>query len=198
LISCILGLTDITNGDISIGERELSATPLQEWRRIIGYVSQETILFHTSIKENIKWGADLSTDDEVIMAARMANAHNFINELPKGYDTIIGDQGVRLSGGQRQRLGLARALISEPRVLLLDEATSALDSSSEKEIIDTIKELSSDIIVISIAHRLATVKEAKFIYVINKGTIVESGEWNSLIDSNGWFYEMAKSQHLIQ
>lgn len=195
-VHCLLGLCDLQQGDIRIGETSIRSVPLNQWRRAIGYVPQETILFHRSIRENIAWSREDATFEEIVAAAKKANAHEFIEALPEGYETIIGDQGVRLSGGQRQRLGIARALLMQPGFLLLDEATSALDSSSEEAVLETLEQLRKDFCIISVAHRLSTVRRADSILVLGGGAVVEAGNWSSLMEQRGTLYRIAEKQNL--
>lgn len=157
---------------------------------------QETILFHTSVRDNLTFANPTAPDIEVEKAARRAHAHDFIMALPEGYDTIIGDQGVKLSGGQRQRLGIARALITNPLLLVLDEAMSALDAASELEILRTLEELRNQIGILLIAHRLATVRTADSIYVFEEGHVAESGTWDKLMARRGRLYVLAAAQGL--
>ena len=196
LVHCLLGLCEIAEGGIRLGDRSMDTVPLADWRRMIGYVPQETILFHLSIKENIAWAKSDASLDEVREAARLAHADVFIEALPQGYDTVIGDQGLRLSGGQRQRLGIARALITQPKVLLLDEATSALDSASEQAVLQSLEELRGDICIISVAHRLASVRGADLILTMRHGTVVEVGTWEELMGSDSALRALATAQQL--
>jgi ABC-type multidrug transport system fused ATPase/permease subunit len=169
---------------------------LTDWRRAIGYVPQETILFHLSVTDNIAWAIDDATGEAVHEAARRAHADDFIDSLPRGYDTVIGDQGMRLSGGQRQRLGIARALITRPRVLLLDEATSALDSASEHAVLQTVEDLGKEVCIVSVAHRLSSVRGADLILVMRHGTVVEEGTWDELMGRDSALRTMAVAQQL--
>ena len=197
LVHCLLGLCEIAEGDVRMGDRSMATVALADWRRAIGYVPQETILFHLPVRENIAWARDEATPDDVHEAARRAHAEEFIESLEQGFDTVIGDQGMRLSGGQRQRLGIARALITRPRVLLLDEATSALDSSSEKAILQTIEDLRKEICIVSVAHRLSSVRDADRILVMHDGTVVESGTWDELMAYDSALKAMAVAQQLV-
>ncbi|TIU36453.1 MAG: ATP-binding cassette domain-containing protein, partial [Mesorhizobium sp.] len=154
-------------------------------RRQIGVVLQENVLFNRSIRENIALADPAMPMDRVIAAASLAGAHDFILELPEGYDTIVGERGSSLSGGQRQRVAIARALIADPRILILDEATSALDYESERAIQQNMKRISAGRTVFVIAHRLSTVRHANRIITIEHGRIVEDGTHDDLIRSNG-------------
>jgi ATP-binding cassette, subfamily C, bacterial len=196
LVHTLLGLTEPSNGSIALGNHDFASTSLAAWRRAIGYVPQETILFHASIKDNLTFAKPDASEIEIEMAARRAHAHDFIVALPEGYDAIIGDQGVKLSGGQRQRLGIARALLVNPLLLILDEAMSALDAVSEIEILRTLEELRKEIGILVIAHRLAAVGSADSIYVLEDGQIVENGTWEALIGRRGRLYALAAAQGL--
>lgn len=195
-VHTLLGLTDSNAGSISLGNHDFASTPLAAWRRAIGYVPQETILFHASIRDNLKFANPTASQQEVEMAARRAHAHDFIMTLPEGYDAIIGDQGVKLSGGQRQRLGIARALLTNPLLLILDEAMSALDAASELEILRTLEELRKQIGILLIAHRLTAVGSADSIYVFDEGRVAESGTWDALMARRGRLHVLATAQGL--
>lgn len=160
-----------------------------DYLRSLGYIGQETFIYHDTIKENIRFGLDRS-DQEIIDAAKLADAHDFIVNTDRGYDTIIGDQGIKLSGGQRQRIAIARIILRNPDILLLDEATSSLDNISEKKIIDSVQQLSKNMTVITIAHRLSTIQGADLIHVMRDGEIVESGTHNALMDKKGEYYQL--------
>ncbi|NEO22725.1 ATP-binding cassette domain-containing protein, partial [Moorena sp. SIO4A5] len=151
------------------------------WRQQIGVVSQDTFIFNDSILENLRYGRPSASLDEVVEAAKAAQAHKFILALPDGYETVVGERGYRLSGGQRQRLALARALIKQPEILILDEATSALDSESEKLIQQALEQFQKERTVIVVAHRLSTIAEADQILVLERGEVVEHGTHNSLL-----------------
>jgi ABC-type multidrug transport system fused ATPase/permease subunit len=174
----------------------MQSVPLSHWRRQIGYVPQETILFHQSIRDNLAWGNPAADDRAVETVARQALAHDFIMQQPAGYETVIGDQGARLSGGQRQRLGIARALLCRPLLLVMDEATSALDSASEAAVLETVDGLRRSICVVMVAHRLATVRSADLIVVLSQGRVVEIGPWPDLMAKQGVFFRLAQAQHL--
>ncbi|MFA7318061.1 MAG: ABC transporter ATP-binding protein [Sulfuricella sp.] len=196
LVHCLLGLCEISEGEVRMGDLSMNAIALTDWRRAIGYVPQETILFHLTVRENIAWAMDDAQGDEVHEAARRAHAETFIESLSQGYDTVIGDQGMRLSGGQRQRLGIARALINRPKVLLLDEATSALDSASEQAVLQTVEGLKKEICIVSVAHRLSSVRGADLILVMKDGTVVESGTWEELMGRDSSLRALSSAQQL--
>jgi ATP-binding cassette subfamily C protein len=197
LVHLMLGLCTIQEGTVSIGGRGFDSLPPGNWRQAFGFVPQETVLFHRSIAENIAWATPMASRQAIIEAAIKANADEFIKSLPDSYDTIVGDQGVRLSGGQRQRLAIARALMTKPQFLLLDEATSALDSTSEAAILEILNRLREEMCIISVAHRLASVRSADFIIVFGAETI-EQGQWQDLIDRRGRFWRLAQAQGLLQ
>ena len=175
---------------------------LASWREQIGYVSQETVVFDDTVANNIHlWQGDIEEDpvlcEKVIDAAKRAHAHHFIKDLPKGYQTTVGDRGVRLSGGQKQRLFVARELLKQPNLLLLDEATSDLDSASEQHIQDSIDALQGEVTVVIIAHQLSTVKSADQVYVLDQGRVIEKGAYQELrARENGEFREMVEMQRL--
>ena len=195
LLSTLLRLVPIS-GEILLNGRSIQELPLAGWRRSIGFVPQEPILFHASIRENLSIIWPNASQKDIIEAARRAQLDAFVRTLPDGYDTVIGDQGVRLSGGQRQRVGLARALLGRPRILVLDEATSALDSITESAILDTVDELRNEMGLLLVAHRLASVRRADYIVVMDQGKIVETGEWEHLMSRTGHFQSLAVAQQL--
>lgn len=194
LLHAILGLVESSAGSIQLAGHDIATAPLGAWRRTIGYVPQETILFHATIRDNLKLVNADASDSEVRTAARRANALDFIDMLPDGLDTVIGDQGVKLSGGQRQRLGIARALLTKPALLILDEAMSALDSESEAELLRTVEDLRKEMGVLLVAHRLAAARAADMICVFEAGRIVETGTWNELIARRTRLYALAEAQ----
>jgi subfamily B ATP-binding cassette protein MsbA len=178
---------DPTRGAIFVDGTDLRALTVASWRGQLGIVTQETILFHDTIRGNIAYGSPGAGQEAIEAAARAANAHAFIERLPAGYDTVIGDRGARLSGGERQRLAIARALLKNPPVLLLDEATSALDTESERLVQGALERLMKDRTVIVIAHRLSTVQHADRIVVFERGRIVASGRHAELIAQDGLY-----------
>jgi ABC-type multidrug transport system fused ATPase/permease subunit len=175
---------------------------LASWREQIGYVSQETVVFDDTVANNIHlWRGDMEDDpalrERMIHAAERAHADHFIRDLPNGYQTVVGDRGVRLSGGQRQRLFVARELFKQPNLLLLDEATSDLDTASEQHIQQSVDALKGKVTVVVIAHRLSTVKNADRVYVLDKGRVIEEGSYHELrAREDGEFREMVEMQSL--
>jgi subfamily B ATP-binding cassette protein MsbA len=163
-------------------------------REQLGIVTQETILFHDTVRANIAYGTENPAPEAVEAAARAAHAHEFIMEMPDGYDTVLGERGVRLSGGQRQRIAIARALFRNPPILILDEATSALDTESERLVQQAIEELVQDRTVVVIAHRLSTVRRADQIVVLEAGRIVERGSHDELLAREGVYHRLYRLQ----
>jgi ABC-type multidrug transport system fused ATPase/permease subunit len=190
----MVGLLTPQKGSISIDGVELEKMDLSAWRRQIGYVGQEPFLFYDTILNNILWGNPGATREQVEHAAKLAHAHDFIISTTDGYETKVGNRGVRLSGGERQRLALARALLRQPRLLLLDEATSSLDSSSERVVQEAIDGLRRQITIVIVAHRLATVRNSDWIYVLANGRIVQQGTWDQLTTTVGQFADLWQLQ----
>lgn len=185
---------DVTEGQIFIDGLDIRDVKLDSLRKQIGIVPQETILFSTTVRENIRYGRLEATDEEVVAAAKAANAHEFIMEMPEGYDTKIGERGLNLSGGQRQRIAIARAILKDPRILILDEATSALDTESEKIVQAALDKLMVGRTTFVIAHRLSTIFQADQIYVIDAGKIVESGTHEELLKLGGLYSNLYNIQ----
>jgi ATP-binding cassette, subfamily B, bacterial len=184
----LLRFKEINSGQISIDSQDISKCSLTSIRESIAYVAQESVMFHRTIADNIRYGKLDATLVEIIKAAKRANAHDFINKLPRGYDTFVGERGVKLSGGQRQRIAIARALIKDAPIIVLDEATSALDSQSEKLIQEALWELMKNRTAIVIAHRLSTIQKMDRIVVLNDGAIVEQGTHQDLLKINAGIY----------
>jgi ABC-type multidrug transport system fused ATPase/permease subunit len=198
VMDLIMGLLLPDSGDILVDGTALRDMRLSDWRSQIGYVPQDASFFHATVAENIAWGlADVSRDD-VVGAAELADADEFIRCFPEGYDTIIGDRGMRMSGGQRQRLALARAIVRKPSILVLDEATSALDAESEEKVQRAVDRLSGSLTVLIVTHRLATVTGCSTIYVLIGGRLVESGSWDELLAKKGPFAGLVEMQALGQ
>ena len=185
---------DVTDGSISLDGKDIKNIKLNSLRSLMGIVTQETFLFNDSVKANIAYGLESVSDESIKKAAIAANADEFIEQLPHGYDTIIGERGVKLSGGQRQRISIARAIMKNPPILILDEATSSLDTESEKIVQDAIEKLMHNRTVIVIAHRLSTVHNAHKIIVLDKGDIVDTGTHNELIDKEGLYKQLHNMQ----
>jgi ABC-type multidrug transport system fused ATPase/permease subunit len=199
LIDLILGFHLPDKGKILIDDINLNELKINDWRNLIGYIPQQPFLFNLSIKENLLWSNKDAQDIDIKKACKLANAHEFIEALDNGYETIVGERGARLSGGQAQRICLARALAKNPKILVLDEATSSLDSNSENLIQKSIEDLAGEITIISIAHRLATIKSADNIYNLRSGNIIESGNFEELMaNKNGDFYKSAVQQGIIK
>jgi subfamily B ATP-binding cassette protein MsbA len=181
LVDLIPRFYDPTEGRVLLDGRDLRGISLKSLRTIMGIVTQETILFNDSVRNNIAYGVEDVPLSGVIDAAKAANAHDFIAALPEGYDTVIGDRGVRISGGERQRLAIARAILKDPEILIFDEATSSLDTESEKLVQDAIERLLSHRTNFVIAHRLSTVTNADLILVVDGGELVEVGRHDELL-----------------
>lgn len=185
---------NVEDGEILIDGKEIHSVTMESLRRNIGIVQQDVYLFNASIKENIKYGKLDATDDEVIEAAKRANIHDAIMDMPHGYDTVIGERGVRLSGGQKQRLSIARVFLKNPPILILDEATSALDNTTEILIQNSLDELCKGRTTIVVAHRLSTIKNADEIAVISNGAVIEQGRHDELINKDGMYKELYNLQ----
>jgi ATP-binding cassette, subfamily C, bacterial len=195
LVDTLLRLVTDTSGEILIDGKGLAEYDLLAWRNSVGYVPQETTLFHGTISENICWFQQNTTRNQIREVVKLAAADDFICGFPDGYETIVGEQGMRLSGGQRQRIALSRALLNNPSLLILDEATSALDSTVETLVMNSIYKQNTNRTVVMIAHRLSTVRSADLIYVLQNGRVVESGSWDDLIQQRGHFYKLYKQQN---
>ncbi|MBO4739708.1 MAG: ABC transporter ATP-binding protein [Bacteroidales bacterium] len=195
IVNLLLRLYDISGGQLTIDGIDIRDYIISDVRKLSGLVSQDVILFNDSIKNNICFGREFD-EAKVIEAAKMANAHEFIMQMPQQYETIIGDRGLTLSGGQRQRLSIARAIINNPPVLLLDEATSALDSHSEHVVQTALNNVLRDKTAVIVAHRLATIQNADKIIVLQKGKIVEVGNNQQLLEQKGLYYQMVNAQSL--
>jgi subfamily B ATP-binding cassette protein MsbA len=188
LVDLVPRFYDPTSGSILIDGVDLRAVELKSLRENIGIVTQETILFNDSVRNNIAYGLEDCPPERIVMAARAANAHNFISEMPSGYDSMIGERGVKISGGERQRLSLARAILKNPPILILDEATSSLDTESEILVQEAIEHLMAGRTSIVIAHRLSTIKHADRILVVEAGRIVETGKHDDLVRNEHGLY----------
>ena len=185
---------DVVSGEILLDGKEIHSMTAESLRRNIGIVQQDIYLFNDSIKENIRYGKLDATDEEIIRAAKRANIHDYVMTLPKGYDTVIGERGVRLSGGQKQRLSIARVFLKNPPILILDEATSALDNTTEILIQNALDELCVGRTTLVVAHRLSTIKNADEIAVVDDGQIVEQGTHENLMKQQGIYYRLYQLQ----
>ena len=194
MIDLILRYYDPSEGSVLVDSEDLRQLDLASWRRSIGLVSQDVFLFNDTVLNNIAVGNQDSTMQEVVEAAVGAYAHEFIEQLPMGYDTLIGDQGWNLSGGQRQRIALARAILRKPSILILDEATSALDSESEQAVQNHIRRMHGKCTILAVAHRTSTIQDADKIVVLQDGQIVEEGNWDTLLAEAGIFATYHKLQ----
>jgi subfamily B ATP-binding cassette protein MsbA len=196
LVDLIPRYHDVNEGEVLIDGKNIKSVRISELRTLIGNVNQEAILFNDTFYNNITFGVENATMEQVIEAAKIANAHDFIMESEHGYDTMIGDRGGRLSGGQRQRVSIARAILKNPPILILDEATSALDTESERLVQEALERLMKSRTTIAIAHRLSTIKNADEIYVLYEGEIVERGQHDELIAKNGYYKRLYDMQQL--
>ena len=185
---------DPQEGQITIDGHDLRDVKLKSLRALMGVVTQESILFNDSIFNNIAFGIPNVSQEDVIQAAKIANADEFISKMEEGYQTNIGDRGTKLSGGQRQRISIARAVLKNPPLLILDEATSALDSESEKLVQNALNNLTKNRTSLVIAHRLSTIQNADAIVVISEGEIVEQGKHQDLMDKNGVYKKLIEMQ----
>jgi subfamily B ATP-binding cassette protein MsbA len=194
IVSLIPRFYDPNGGTVRIDGRDVKEYKIKELRDQIGYVLQETVLFRGTIAENIAFGRPEATREEIIAAAKLANADEFISQMTKGYDTMVGERGSTMSGGQRQRIGIARVMVRNNPILLLDEPTAALDSESEKLVIEALERLMKGRTVITIAHRLSTIRDADQIIVISGGVVAESGNHDELMARNGIYADLHRTQ----
>ena len=190
LVRLLLRFYDIQNGTIKIDGQDIKNVTQGSLRESISFVPQDPILFHRSLKDNIKYGKTSATDEEVIQAAKLAHCHEFISQLPNGYDTFVGERGIKLSGGERQRVAIARAILKNAPILVLDEATSSLDSHSEALIQDALDVLMKGKTVVVIAHRLSTIRKMNRIIVLDHGKIIEQGTHDGLVSQKGMYAKL--------
>lgn len=195
VLQLLTRMYDVDRGEVLIDAVNIKNYSLSSLREHMGIVTQDSFLFGSSVKDNIRMAKLDATDDEIIAAAKRAFAHDFICSLSNGYDTEIGERGVKLSGGQKQRIALARVFLKDPAIILLDEATSALDNESEKLVQESIHQIERDKTIIIVAHRLSTVLNADTIFVMKNGKIVECGNHRSLLEQNGYYKELYAKQH---
>ena len=194
VVSLIPRFYDPTSGAVKIDGRDVRDYKLRPLRDEIGYVLQDTVLFRGTIRENIAFGSPKATKEEIVAAAKLANADEFIARMPQGYDTMVGDRGLTLSGGQRQRIGIARVMVRNSPILLLDEPTAALDSESERSVIEALERLMKGRTVVTIAHRLSTIRDADLIIVVAGGVVAESGNHDELMAKNGIYADLHRTQ----
>jgi ATP-binding cassette, subfamily B, bacterial len=194
IVKLLLRFYDIQGGRITLDGHDIRDLRLADLRGAIGFVSQDVYLFHGTVRENIAYGSFNASLDEIVAAAKIAEAHEFIQQLPDGYDTIVGERGQKLSGGQRQRLSIARAVLKDPPVLILDEATSAVDNETEAAIQRSMARITVGRTTIIIAHRLSTVRHADRIYVLEQGKVKEYGRHEELVQVNGIYASLWRVQ----
>ena len=193
-INLVMRLYDVDEGSIKIDGIDIRNIRKEDLNRQIGVVLQETFLFSGSILDNVRYSKPDATAEEIILACKLANAHDFIVKFPDGYDTIVGERGHRVSGGERQRISIARAILSNPRILILDEATSSLDTNTELKIQEALTRLVKGRTTIAIAHRLSTLKFANRLLVVYKGKKAELGTHKELMDLKGIYYGLVSAQ----
>jgi len=194
IASLLLHFYEPDSGTIYFDERPAREFPLSQLRRQMAVVPQDVMLFGGSIRENIAYGKPGATDEEIIAAAKNANAHEFVKNFPEQYDTIVGERGIKLSGGQRQRVAIARAILKDPAILILDEATSSLDSESEQLVQEALENLMKGRTSFVIAHRLSTIRNADKIVLIDKGIVSEAGTHAELMNLNGLYRKLNEMQ----
>ena len=201
IVGLIARFYDPTSGRVLIDGTDIREFRLDGLREQIGFVLQDTALFYGSVRENIAYGKPEATEEEILHAAKLANAHEFISSMPHGYDTIVGERGVTLSGGQRQRIGIARAVVRNSPILILDEPTASLDTESEKIVMEALEKLMAGRTVITIAHRLSTIRDADKIIVLHKGSVIEEGSHEELIAKGKMYCDLCKvqawSEHVV-
>jgi ABC-type transport system involved in Fe-S cluster assembly fused permease/ATPase subunit len=188
----------VNGGRILIDGQDIADVTQKSLRAAIGMVPQDTVLFNDTIRYNIRYGRPDATDEEVVEAARMAQIHDFVMSLPKGYDSLVGERGLKLSGGEKQRVSIARTILKGPPILILDEATSALDSFTEHQIQEALKKVSENRTTLVIAHRLSTVIDADEIIVLERGQVAERGTHEELLSENGIYAAMWNRQRQVE
>lgn len=194
MVNLISRLYDVDEGKITIDGVDVKEFSFSDLRRNVAMVSQETYIFMGTVAENIAYAKPGATRKEIIRAAKLASAHDFICKMPDGYDTVVGASGRTLSGGERQRISIARAILADPKILILDEATAAVDTETERAIQQSIGYLTKDRTTLSIAHRLSTLRDADYLVVIDHGRIEEEGTHQQLLEKNGIFAHLMELQ----
>ena len=197
LINLLFRFYDPWRGRVLVDGKDLRDVRIQSLRRLISYVDQDVFLFHTTIEENVSFSRPEAATSDVVRACEMANIHRFVSNLPNGYETVVGDRGVRLSGGEKQRLSIARAILRNSPLLVLDEATSSLDAESEKLIREALDHLREGRTAIIIAHRLSTIQTADLIAVMEAGRLIDVGSYSELLDRCDRFREFHRLQFLM-
>lgn len=198
ILQLLTRMYDVNRGEVLIDSANIKDYSLSSLRNQIGIVTQDNFLYSSSVKDNIRMAKLDATDEEIIVAAKKAFAHEFICALPEGYDTEVGERGIKLSGGQKQRIALARVFLKDSALILLDEATSALDNESEQLVQQSIQQIGRDKTIIMIAHRLSTVLKADTIFVVKNGAVIESGDHLSLMEANGYYKELYSKQNPVK
>ncbi|MCL4457689.1 MAG: ABC transporter ATP-binding protein/permease [Nitrospirae bacterium] len=196
IINLVLGLFSPSTGSVELDGVDLRDYKIETWLEKIGFVSQDTFIFHSTIADNISFGSEKYSMKNIINAATIAHVHDFVQSFPEGYNTIVGERGMKLSGGQQQRIALARAILRKPEILILDEATSSLDNISESQVQEAIGNISENLTVIVVAHRLSTVKNADKIVMLDNGKIAEEGTHSELLNRKGYYWNLYKRQGL--
>jgi ATP-binding cassette subfamily B protein len=194
IVKLMLRFYDVTKGRITLDGHDLRDLDLASLRQSIGFVSQDVYLFDGTVRENIVYGTFKADDESVVAAAKIAEVHDFIMSLPQGYDTIVGERGIKLSGGQRQRISIARAVLKNPPLLILDEATSSVDNETESAIQRSLEKIIVGRTTIIIAHRLSTVRNADTIFVLEHGVLKEQGKHDHLVESDGIYAKLWRVQ----
>jgi ATP-binding cassette subfamily B protein len=194
LLKLLFRFYDVTGGRVLVDGQDIRHVSQDSLRAIIGVVPQDTVLFNTSIFDNVRYGRVESTDDEVWQAIKLAHLDEFIQQLPEKENTLVGERGLKLSGGEKQRVAIARAILKRPKIMVFDEATSSLDSQSEQMILDAMREVSREQTSVVVAHRLSTIVDADVIVVLEKGRVVEQGAHAELLVSGGRYAELWEMQ----
>ena len=195
MVNLLSRFYDATSGEVKIDGRDVKDWELRQLRKGMAMVMQDIFLFSDTIEGNIAYGDPNTSNEAVKLAAKLSDAHDFIQDLPEGYDTIVGERGVGLSGGQRQRIALARAILKDPSILILDDTTSSLDMETENRIQQTLKSIQKNKTCFIIAHRISSVKDADQILVMNNGAIMERGTHDELLRKKGYYYNVYQNQY---